>query len=1817
MGSPEGRIVDLFGAVKLWMPRRGERSPSPAPKAAAAAAADDVPQPHDLSRDFWMPDHSCRVCYDCDTQFTILNRRHHCRHCGRVFCARCTANSVPRPPGDDPREDGERIRVCNYCFKRWLEEETAGWSEVAQPPSPSPSAASVGSDKSCSTGRSSVVTNGHMSSYANVSCGDFASLPADDEGDCDQPGVSPEKKHDVMEPAGSVDHVADVDNASNPFTFCLNRSDDEDEDYTIFRSDSKVHPQKSDEYYGPMCFDDHQVVCGDAAKESVSPRKDTSTLVDSVGVDKTGDHIIDNNEEGNARSSSLYGMEVLESELVDFENNSSLWLPPEAEDEEDDHDGALCDDDEGEDATGEWGYMRSNSFGSGHCRSRDKSAEEHKKAMKDIVDGYFRALVSQLLQAEKVPLVDETGKESWLDIVTSLSWEAASLLKPDTSKGGRMDPGGYVKVKCLACGRPSDSLVVRGVVCKKNVAHRRMSSKKEKPRILILGGALEYQRVSNLLSSFDTLLQQETDYLKMAVAKIKAHQPSVVLVEKSVSRYAQDLFLEKNISLVLNIKRPLLERISRCTGSHIVPSIDYLSSQKLGNCDLFHVEKYIEEHGTAGEGGKKMLKTLMFFEGCPKPLGFTILLKGANGDELKKVKHVVQYGVFAAYHLALETSFLVDEGATLPELPLKSPIIVALPDKPSSADRSISTIPILQMPTASSPNNDLQALNTQKDNFPFNGFRIMDQTAAACSPDNKSCERSRVSSIQTSSVQINKNENNCLLGMVPQSYIDPLLQQSRISFCHCPTCTRDVGSELKFEELQPESTRHALVKGFGVSPAPPANLVSAEHDFSFAHNSENGVKISDKSSAPLELQTSHDDDSSKDCSIVKKDEVPASPVDNQSILVSMSSRCVWKEAVCERPHLLRIKYYSNSDKPLGRFLRDQLFDQTNRCISCELAPDAHVYCYVHPQGSLTISVRKLIVKLPGEHDGRIWMWHRCLRCPRNDGLPPATKRVVMSDAAWGLSFGKFLELSFSNHAAASRVASCGHSLHRDCLRFYGFGEMVACFRYASIMVHSVYLPPSKLDFTSQHQEWVEQEANEVVDSAELLFTEVLNALHQISEKRPITGSLDGNMKILELRRNIVELEDILQEEKADFTESLKNLLKKEIRKGQLFIDILEVNKLRRRLLFLCYLWDQRLSFIATSGGKYCDALGGLQVGSRNSESSDRPADINAKLEKNPKVTELLLNAKNGSLRQSLSTPHADREELNQHDQSNETSLRNIAELNCTEDTVFKINHANSANVKDHLDHQESGIGVRRISSEGQFPVTADISDTLDAKWRGENGPAPDASMVKPLALPGGTAPDVKNHVKAVRCHTSALSVKTGDTVEDLLSCLKLPYMTLYNSLNTNSGTAPTFGTLADYSPEYISLFRELSQQGGARLFVPTGANDVVIPVFDDEPTSIIAYALVSPMYYLQMSVENSKTKDSADSSLSLPVYDSGNFNPFLLFEDFGSPDDLASSISASRGSLAPDLVHSRVSFEDGGPLGKVKYTVTCYYAKSFEALRRSCCPSELDFVRSVSRCKKWGAQGGKSNVFFAKSLDDRFIIKQVTKTELESFLQFGPEYFKYLSESISTGSPTCLAKILGIYQVTSKHLKGGKESKMDLLVMENLLFGRNITRLYDLKGSSRSRYNADSSNNKVLLDQNLIEAMPKSPIFVGNKAKRLLERAVWNDTSFLAGIDVMDYSLLVGVDQEKHELVLGIIDFMRQYTWDKHLETWVKSSGILGGPKNAAPTVVSPMQYKKRFRKAMSAYFIVIPDQWMPAVINPDRSSSDICQDDSQNTSQE
>jgi 1-phosphatidylinositol-3-phosphate 5-kinase len=81
----------------------------------------------------------------------------------------------------------------------------------------------------------------------------------------------------------------------------------------------------------------------------------------------------------------------------------------------------------------------------------------------------------------------------------------------------------HLQVKRLPdVGSPADSCVVKGVVAKKNVAHRRMRADVDDPAVLLLSGALEYQRVANKLSSFDTLLDQEREHLRLAVARIAA-----------------------------------------------------------------------------------------------------------------------------------------------------------------------------------------------------------------------------------------------------------------------------------------------------------------------------------------------------------------------------------------------------------------------------------------------------------------------------------------------------------------------------------------------------------------------------------------------------------------------------------------------------------------------------------------------------------------------------------------------------------------------------------------------------------------------------------------------------------------------------------------------------------------------------------------------------------------------------------------------------------------------------------------------------------------------------------------------------------------------------------------------------------------------------------------------------------------------------------------------------------------------------------------------------------------------------------------------
>ncbi|KAL9836515.1 lateral signaling target protein 2 homolog isoform 4-T4 [Geothlypis trichas] len=64
----------------------------------------------------WVPDSTCSQCSACRSPFTLLRRRHHCRSCGRIFCARCSPNTAVLPFYSQSKP----VRVCTHCYSTHL-----------------------------------------------------------------------------------------------------------------------------------------------------------------------------------------------------------------------------------------------------------------------------------------------------------------------------------------------------------------------------------------------------------------------------------------------------------------------------------------------------------------------------------------------------------------------------------------------------------------------------------------------------------------------------------------------------------------------------------------------------------------------------------------------------------------------------------------------------------------------------------------------------------------------------------------------------------------------------------------------------------------------------------------------------------------------------------------------------------------------------------------------------------------------------------------------------------------------------------------------------------------------------------------------------------------------------------------------------------------------------------------------------------------------------------------------------------------------------------------------------------------------------------------------------------------------------------------------------------------------------------------------------------------------------------------------------------------------------------------------------------------
>ena len=248
--------------------------------------------------------------------------------------------------------------------------------------------------------------------------------------------------------------------------------------------------------------------------------------------------------------------------------------------------------------------------------------------------------------------------------------------------------------------------------------------------------------------------------------------------------------------------------------------------------------------------------------------------------------------------------------------------------------------------------------------------------------------------------------------------------------------------------------------------------------------------------------------------------------------------------------------------------------------------------------------------------------------------------------------------------------------------------------------------------------------------------------------------------------------------------------------------------------------------------------------------------------------------------------------------------------------------------------------------------------------------------------------------------------------------------------------------------------------------------------------------------------------------------------------------------------------------------------------------------------------------GGKSKANFYKSHDNKYILKCVNKHEFKMFIETGFQYFHHNAKFLFHKMPSALAKILGAYKIKIKHTKTNKVENNFIILMENLFYGKdsvdriNNIKAYDLKGSKSNRYIAkkDQTPNQVLPDTNFKEDFNGEPITLERNMAELLKAAVHNDSLVLSKMNVVDYSLLLIIDMNPHlsgtkdkysphdnsnqncikSIRVGIIDYVRKYTWDKQLE----HVGKIIINRLQVPTIVNPVNYRERFKEAIDNFFI-------------------------------
>ncbi|XP_039862667.1 1-phosphatidylinositol 3-phosphate 5-kinase isoform X4 [Simochromis diagramma] len=1485
-----------------------------------------------------------------------------------------------------------------------------------------------------------------------------------------------------------------------------------------------------------------------------------------------------------------------------------------------------------------------------HHSSLDQLREENgeKKAMERLLSAnhsHMMALLQQLLYSESLSL-------SWRDIIVPVVRQVVQTVRPDVRNcDDDMDIRQLVHIKKIPGGKKFDSMVVNGFVCTKNIAHKKMNPYIKNPRILMLKCSIEYlYREETKFTSIDPIVLQEREFLKNYVQRIVDVRPNLVLVEKTVSRIAQDMLLEHGITLVINVKPQVLDRVSHMTQGDLVMSMDQLLTKpRLGTCHKFYMQPFILANSE--------VKTLMFFEGCPPHLGCSIKLRGASEYELARVKEIIMLMVCVAYHSQLEISFLMDEFAMPPSLAQSTSFPCLLEGAAASEEEADGESP-------GSENNEESPGKTAGSEDSASAAQTEDEGL----PLDSSSKNGDLEALQdklnpkSPTPSVRKDEA-------------PAATRTSSPFSNPPAPPFSVSPPFLMEEDQEMTGSDTLIAASDGDMGGEATLLKQESlGLEDGDGSETPTPklfrdpLQDDTGMFVAEQVASSDDRLKSISAVFKQELkdvilcisPFITFKEPFLLTPAGMHCPSRDYFPEQVYLSPLLNKDLKELDVRRkrqLLKDSapsslVGGQTNGVV--QPRPIEFLPCHsltstriveqlsnsqnlaemladyrakggrirqkeTHdPFNSATAAASsqsrgadipgKPSVKSEGEEERPSKQsemnWAPKLDClnpinhqrlcvlfssssiQSNNAPNPCVSPWIVTMEFYGkndLSLGVFLERYCFRPSYQCPSMFCETPMVHHVRRFVHGNGCV------QIVLKELDSPVPGYQHTILNYSWCRicKQVTPVVplsnDSWCMSFAKYLELRfygHQYSRRanaEPCGHSIHKDYHQYFSYNQMV----------ASFSYTSIKLLEICLPRPKIFIRNLGPSKTNLQQDLKDFTQKVTQVYLAID-----DRLTSLKTETFSKTREEKMEDLFAQKD----MEEAELRSWIEKLQVRLQVCGSDSPQ----------QLQAVLEsLVVKKQSLCEMLQSWNSRLQD-LFQQEKG--KKRLSvppSPGRHrPNTTD-----DSKSAVESSPRNPSPVVQ-----NGEKED--RHLSTLSSSTvSSLLPSPGDPgaepVTPVPSFIEQDSVSMSEDVFDGHLLGSTDSQVKEKSTMKAILANFLPGNSYNPIPFPFDPDKhylmyeherVPIAVCEREPSSIIAFALSCKEYKTALD-DLSKVSNAGGDETSQPSSGGESrvkSSPARPTETTASQqsrsstdtDSLKEADSADKQKKQALNPHVELQFSDAN----AKFYCRVYYAKEFHKMREEIMESsEEDFVRSLSHCVNWQARGGKSGAVFYATEDDRFILKQMPRLEVQSFLDFAPHYFTYITGAVQQKRPTALAKILGVYRIGYKNSQNNTEKKLDLLVMENLFYGRKMAQVFDLKGSLRNR-NVKTESGKescevVLLDENLLKLIHDNPLYIRSHCKSILRAAIHSDAYFLSSHLIIDYSLLVGRDDATEQLVVGIIDYIRTFTWDKRLEMVVKSTGILGG-QGKMPTVVSPELYRARFCEAMDKYFLMVPDHW-------------------------